>query len=127
MHATDLLPYMNYVRVETQFYAIDNNPGHDWLFCGSTNPCVVLANGGYLFLDGTDTFGGTASTNGILFHFDPDGTYQGGTSGPGKGVVFILYYSGKITTIANMTANTCSQSYCPMPAEPSGDPVWFKW
>lgn len=116
MTAQDLLPYFNYVRIDTTS-RIDEGPGYDSPpQCGSGyySSCLVLHNGSILALT-TDQFQ-NYNPAAIWVLFDPDGTYAGGTAdGPSKSVWFALYMNGKINTWGE---------YESVPAD---DPSWFSW
>lgn len=122
----DLTPYLNYVRVNTT--SVDDNYGDPTLNCaGSTYDCLNLHNGGVLAYRDSASFGGSASTNALPFFFDPDGKVTDGTTnGPGKSVVFFIYYNGRLTERADVlqgTSNTVS-SYGPITGK---TPPWFSW
>jgi prepilin-type N-terminal cleavage/methylation domain-containing protein len=127
---TVLLPYMNYVSLDTSGSQIDwpvNTSGA--ATCDSTNKCVNLHGGGKLMFYDTGNFGGTASTNVIMFLFDPDGTYVASAAdGPSKTIIFLVYYNGFMTSGGRLKAGTCDSNNCPWgAANPSDDPTWFQW
>jgi prepilin-type N-terminal cleavage/methylation domain-containing protein len=122
-----IVQYMNYVRLETNSQ-IDFMPGTASLNCDSGSPCVVLHNGGWLYVQNWVSFGGTNTTNAVEFVFDPDGIASGTTAdGPSKSVQFVLYYNGALTTRAQVRPNTCDSYSCPFTAAPTIDPSWFSW
>jgi len=123
--AGNLTPFMNYV-------AVDSSSSIDLMYTDTTRACtggygcIKLHNGGML-LWASGGFMGTASTNAIYFYFDPDGIVTDGTTnGPGKSTCFWLYYNGRITSYANLTAGTI---YAGGTAGPNSsyDPPWFQW
>lgn len=124
--AADLTPYMNYVSVDASS-TIDLYQNSTTRTCDGTGyQCVRLHNGGML-LWATAGFTGTASTNAFYFYYDPDGQVTDGTTnGPGKSVVFWLYYNGRLSSYGNIAANTVygGGTVGPMP---SYDPPWFQW
>ena len=120
-----LTPFINYISVDTSSPMDDRYGALNWN-CSSTAPCLRLHNGGVLRYFTGATFGGTAATNAVFFHFDPDGVYGGTTNGPGKAVPIFLYYNGAITDEGNLSAGTTASngSY---PATPGNVPPWFTW
>jgi prepilin-type N-terminal cleavage/methylation domain-containing protein len=127
----DLTPYMNYVSTDISTSVDDWHTGNTW-GCDSNFKCLKLHNGGILVFDRL-AFGGTATTNGIAFQFDPDGKVTDGTTnGPGKSVTFYLYYDGAIRTPA--TGRSGGEGYNPgwgpyalESNNPSVVPPWFSW
>jgi prepilin-type N-terminal cleavage/methylation domain-containing protein len=101
--SSDLLPYLNYVSTTTAPFDTAGGYTGSWNWCGGSNPCVTLHNGGTLYLPDSVSFGGLASTNYIYFYFDPDGkvTNSGTTNGNGKNLGLILYTDGRIATTAD--------------------------
>ena len=122
---SDLTPYMNYIKYDTTSQ-MDNL----WGFAGpascSSRPCLKMHNGSVIMLYNLESFGGTASSNAILFHIDPDGINTSGsaTNGPGKMVEVELYYSGLISTREQLPVAAVS-SGSTRSALPSGDPPWL--
>ena len=123
----DLTPYMNYLAVDTTstidlFY---ENTTRD---CNTGFNCLKLHTGGTLLYYVGGSFGGSTSTRAIYFYFDPDGRVTDGTTnGPGKSVVFWLYYNGRITSYSNLLTGTLSGGGPPVNPDPSYDPPWFSW
>jgi prepilin-type N-terminal cleavage/methylation domain-containing protein len=134
--ASDLSPYMNYVSLDSTT-VIDGSPTVASYTCtnGGGNPCIRLHNGSILmFRDaGGMGFGGTATTNGIVFMFDPNGKQDIATTadGPGKSIRFVLYYDGGITTVGNVRPNSCwtggGAPVCGNYPDATLDPSWFSW
>lgn len=142
----DLTPYLNYVSVATDTVtAIDNMYGSlglpgDGANCSYAVSCYLLHNGARIQIWGqagtgsasASSFGDTNTTNFIYFFVDPDGTLTspGTTNGPGKSVLGILYYNGKITTAHHcQSGDTTSENgvpgtWCDGIAL---DPPWFSW
>jgi prepilin-type N-terminal cleavage/methylation domain-containing protein len=121
----DLTPFLNYVSTFTG--NIDRGYGDTTMACDASNPCLSLHNGAVLLYTPADSFNGTASTNAIYFYLDPDGKVTDGTTnGPGKSILFFLYYTGRVTTWGNASPGTKSgpMTYS---ADPSKDPPWFRW
>lgn len=125
----DITPYLNYVKVLTDSASqIDATYGFTGTIecdSGIGRTCLLLHNGSVLMYF-MHSFGGTASTNALLYYFDPDGkpTSSGNASGPGKSVNFQLYYSGRIRDGDNVLPNTCNSFSC-QDGEPN--PPWFNW
>ena len=127
MYAKSLTPYLNYVNVVTDWSMIDNNPGNTYVMCDVSAPCLKMGNGSMLYFDGSAHFPGSATTDAMLFHFDPDGQYSGLTQGVGKGVVLVLYANGRITSYEKMTNNTCVQIWGCLSPNAGNDPSWMSW
>jgi prepilin-type N-terminal cleavage/methylation domain-containing protein len=126
---SDFIPYLNYIKETSQ--QVDSILAWGTAHCGSPpERCLILHNGGVLHFWDSDTFGGTATTNAILFEFDPDGTKNGQPDGSGHAIMFFLYYNGKIRTYGTIDPNTTldnggsPQVMNPWPAQ---DPSWFSW
>ena len=98
---SDLVPFMNYVSVDT-VSIIDDAATLTSIDCSGFGPgCLRLHNGGILYVDWKQ-YGGTDSTNILWWTFDPDATYSGSTTGEGKALKFVLYYDGTIKTWGQM-------------------------
>lgn len=119
-----LSQYINYVQYDTSGTLVDDVPGLGSWTCSNAQPCLRLHNGAALFYMGYN-FGGTATTNAIYFHLDPDGTYSGNTNGPGKSVQIFLYYNGRMTAKSGVLPGTCTSGPCNITT--SSDPSWFSW
>lgn len=123
MTPADLKPYLNYVKVDTTT-SIDDRQGGNTFACGTS--CLRLHNGAVLMFGTGASFGGTNSTNAVYFYFDPDGTTDGTTNGPGKSVIYFLYYNGKLMSYQNIPDGTATSgstyNHCP-----GCDPPWFSW
>jgi prepilin-type N-terminal cleavage/methylation domain-containing protein len=121
----DLTPYMNYVTTSTAL-PIDGLQGENNINCAADQPCLILHNGSVLQYARIDSFGGTATTNAVWFHIDPNGSYSGTTNSSDKSVGIFLYYNGKIVDEGNIVPGTQNslQSYS---ASSSKMPPWFSW
>ena len=126
MKPADLTPYMNYVRIKTTG-DIDTYSGTNNFICtlASQDGCLILHSGGALGLYNY-TFNDTASTNAIPFMFDTNTQWDGQVTGETKGVRFVLYYNGRLSTFGTMATNTCDSNSCTNPVA-SRDPVWLSW
>lgn len=119
----DLLPYINYIAVDSTS-VIDDYNNATFEDCSATT-CLKFANGAVVKYS-TSTFGGTATKNAIYITIDPDGQYSGSTTGNGKGIRVFLYYNGRITSNGYILPNTCNSSNCRGP-NLTYDPPWFTW
>jgi prepilin-type N-terminal cleavage/methylation domain-containing protein len=125
MTPSALKPYMNYVSNYTGL--IDRYPTDTSMDCnGGGYSCVKLHSGGVLLFD-FDNFGGTGTTNSILFGYDPDGTYSGLTSGNSKSLMIFVYYNGRVSTYANIAPGTVTAGAWPGSACASCEPSWFSF
>lgn len=122
--ASDLTPYMNYVKIDTSTPVDDWQSGSTW-GCSASVPCLVLHNGGTLaywasMYPFSSKPGSTSETSLLLFQFDPDGRVTDGTTnGPGKALPIVLYYDGKVGTEGTPRAGSYYSS------TPNYDPPWF--
>jgi prepilin-type N-terminal cleavage/methylation domain-containing protein len=96
---SNLTTYMNYV-------SIDTSSTIDWIQEAGTStclwwcPCLKLHNGSILQYWNSESFGGSSTTNAVLFFIDPDGKVTDGTTnGPGKGLALLLFFDGKISPV----------------------------
>ena len=71
--------------------------------------------------------GGSSTLNAVVLTFDPDGQ----TTNFKDSILFIVYYSGRITTAAMLENGTigggggsCADPRSP---DPLADPSWFSW
>lgn len=128
----DLTPYFNYVNIESG-NLIDREQGNTTFTCGAPYMCFKLHNGGVLQFYTLNCFQQSNTTNSIVFSFDPDGTTDGTTNGPGKGIQFYLYYDGYMTDRGNVKPNTLMGNWCPGGSTPTilpdstKVPPWFSW
>ena len=125
----NLTPYMNYVNVQTTGLIDDiPNAPSDNRDCANTTQyiCLKLYSGAVLWMERPVTFGGTNTTNALIYFVDPDGVPSGSTSdGPGKSVGFLLYFTGRVTSGSNIVPGSASSivTY----GGPWTDPSWFHW
>lgn len=124
--ATDLTPYINYASVQTAL--IDHVTGYGSFDCTLAGyACLKMHNGGTLQAS-NDYFGSANATNSIQFLFDPDGAYSGGTTGPGKSVMFVLYYNGRLTTADLVEGDTLYTKGVALDISTFDTPAdWFSW
>ena len=108
--------------------SIDSQNGQGSWNCGFGGNliCLRLHNGGVIFYDSTETYGGTADTNAISFMVDPDGTYCGGDWCAGKGVWFWVYANGRIVTSETLLPNTANSNGAHSQHWAEDSP-WFSW
>ncbi len=124
---SDLLPYMNYSKLDTAL-VVDSIPGWAGDTCSGSRPCIILHNGAVLLIEDT-YFNGTNTTNCVQFLIDPNGKQDILTTadGPGKSIQFNMYYDGFITTRGQSKPNSCHSGYCNYGGNPVYDPAWFSW
>jgi len=123
----ELTPYMNYVSIDTSGTLMDGHQELGTINCASAVPCIRLHNGAVLWFNNAMGFGGTAATNGMWFHLDPDGKAESTTNGPAKSVQFWLMYSGRVHTRGTHPPNPCWSFGCAGAPNPPYDPPWFSW
>ena len=116
----DLTPYMNYVSVITSGTQFNNFSNTSFSPCNSSNICLRMHNGGLMVYTAGSTFGGTADPYALWYRYDEDGKATTGDLSLG----IFLYYSGRITTYANILPNTQAISG---PFSPGTDPPWFSF
>lgn len=125
---TDFTQYMNYVRVISTG-SVDHYTGNLDVDC-SWSTCLRLHNGAVIHSNATNTFGGTSRQRYIMFAIDPDGTFSGSLSGPGKSLGIMLFYNGRISTIAERVtgdATAVSGIDQAWADTPEANPDWFSW
>lgn len=123
MGVRDLTPYFNFARTDTSGDLIDRDYGNTSLSCDGFNPCFRLHNGSTMHFWQGESFGGTANTNAVAIVIDPDSIYSGSTTGDGKSVVFLLYTTGRITSIEYALTGTATSGG----GLSGSDPPWFSW
>lgn len=101
--AKDLVPYMNYVKLDTTS-VIDQRYGGWSRNCTSLNPCLRLHNGGVLLMQGDYRFGQKNKNNFVPIWFDPDGVNNPSTTGQGKSIVIDFHYDGRLVQSTNRQA-----------------------
>lgn len=118
-----LTPYMNYVKIVSDNSKIDGDSanGTGGFTCSNGNPCIALHSGARAYLSGY-AFGGTGSTNGFVYLFDPNGTYDTTTDSCWYG----LYYNGRITDHGGYTPPIVTNSGA-IAADSTRVPPWMKW
>lgn len=123
-----LLPYMNYVKLDSTSQ-IDDIQGSTSAYNCSWDTCVVLHNGAYLYVESDwNTFGQANPTNYIYFMFDPDGKFTSNANGPGKGMYIDLYYNGRVASSSERSAAyTTYENGSPQNFGPATMPDWFSW
>jgi hypothetical protein len=121
----DLTPYLPYVRVETAG-DIDNYYTLVRSACTAKAPCLRMKDGSVLQYY-PYRFGGTATTNAIIFQVDPDGKVTDDTTnGLGKAAQLILYNSGRIFPRGSHPKNTCTgDGLGCYDEDPNADPPWL--
>jgi prepilin-type N-terminal cleavage/methylation domain-containing protein len=88
-----LTQYMNYVAVDTTTtYSAGASGDTAMAAWSATLICLKLHNGGVLQYDTAQTFGGSTTTNAIVFNLDPDGS---GTRGK---ISLIQLYNGRLSS-----------------------------
>ncbi|MEB3246017.1 MAG: type II secretion system protein [Vampirovibrionales bacterium] len=125
----NLLPYLNYVRVDTTTPIDDWNTGYSW-GCNTTVRCLVFHNGAKMTFNNTASFSGSSNLHYLGFQFDPDGTYSGSATGSGlnvKAVSLNLYANGFITSRGTLKANSIDRNGIVQQPYPPLDPSWFAW
>ena len=129
---SDLLPYMNYVRIDTTS-TIDSLFNETTQTCTGANiACILLHNGAliqYVTGGAGNNFGDTSVTSALWFDIDPDGkvTTTGAAGTPGKSVQMYLYINGRLNTRGTVQSNTYVGSVGPYSPDPAADPPWFSW
>lgn len=119
--SSDYTQYMNYVAVDSTT-TIDDVQGNGTVSCSSAQfMCLKLHNGAMLLIRPTETYGGTTTTNAILFLLDPDGQANGV-----KASNFMLTYPGKVTTVGTCSVAMVSSGFS-YPCSSSYNPSWFNW
>ena len=126
MNWDSLLPYLNYVSVNTTSQ-LDDHVGPNLNYdCSNTGTftCLNVHGGGVLYWWKTANFNGTGSSNAVIFMYDPDGSRVGiAGDNPGKAVCFVLFYSGRLSDRAQATFINNTGSFSPGNYNPS----WFSW
>jgi hypothetical protein len=124
----DLIQYINHVRVMPSGTVIDLNPNHvagaSWT-CSATDVCLQLHTGGILMLQGGHPMTRLIPNEFLSAFYDPDGIY----TGKADSAWLLLYYTGRVSSGANLGPNDCISIYCPFAAYASAgnDPSWLRW
>ncbi len=126
-YSRDLIPYLNYLKLDTSGTVIDTLPGFASASCSVATPCVYLHNGGVLWFHDT-AFGGTSNLNVIEFAFDPDpiNNTTATADGPLKAVQFGVYYNGFITSRGKFKSGSVNH-IASLGLNSAFDPSWFSW
>lgn len=96
--SAEIMENVGYVRKikddshSVQLDGIEGNTEAATYTCSEETPCLLLQNGGLLMYRPDATFGATLSNAAMRFLLDPDG------SGPHTGIVFLLYFRGRVST-----------------------------
>lgn len=125
----DVFAQMNYVSYDTASQ-IDSVPGSSTFQCVSGDPCIRLHNGAVLIdqTPGGGGFAGSATTDCLQFAVDPDGKVTDGTTnGPGKSLIFAVYYNGLTVTYADKLPGTKVGGTSWGPGSTAEIPSWFHW
>lgn len=123
---SNLMPFLNSVTTLTSGETIDARQTGTTYDCTALNPCIKIHSGAIIRL-GSKQFTSTNPVNTISFGVDPDGVVTDGTTnGPGKTVIFYLYYNGRLATAGTVTPGTLYDG-APLTADSSLDPPWFQW
>ncbi len=124
----DLTPYMNYVRIDTSSTVDGYENSTSTVDCRSITICLVLHQGGRLYIYNNRVFDGVSTTNVLFTLYDPDNEASGVIGAPGKSLGIVLYRNGRITSRAGVTANSAADNYTdPFPVDVNSDPSWFSW
>jgi hypothetical protein len=98
--------HLNYAQVLTSGAMTTPSSG-SLVACSASHPCITTHVGSWIQYTAANTFGGTATTNGISFAIDPDGA-----NGASEPVQMYLYANERITTVGSgATAPTSSGAY----------------
>lgn len=121
-----LKKYLNYVKEETAGQLVDGAVTENSYACSATRVCLKLHNGGTLLLEGGETFAATTNNRFVWVLIDPDGSYSGSSTGPGKGLWFGLFYNGRLSTWQQFPADATNSNGLWGPCA-GCDPTWFSW
>jgi prepilin-type N-terminal cleavage/methylation domain-containing protein len=121
-----ITPYMNYVTLDTSAATIDLYQGASNRACNIGYHCLKLHNGAMMMYSDA-SFGDVTDNRGLYFYIDPDGVDSGTTTGPGKSVLFFIYYDGKLRSRNNVIANTTDSTGNTYNPGTTYDPPWFDW
>jgi len=120
--SSGLVPYLNYVKLDTSSNLVDAHPTTSSASCSAAGPCLILHNGAVIQMFNA-SFSGTNTTNTIEVRIDPQGNY----SGVADSLQYEIYYGGRLTTRGQAlsgSVNSNSPGYGPCAA---CDPSWFSW
>jgi prepilin-type N-terminal cleavage/methylation domain-containing protein len=121
--ASDLFPYINYVKIDTSGALLDNYP----LFpgsvtCSNSRPCLRLHTGAVIVPNNADWYAANPN-NAISFTVDPDGAYTGDSDS----VDITLYYDGGVRSRTVLRPNTEYAGGVIRGPQANADPTWFRW
>jgi prepilin-type N-terminal cleavage/methylation domain-containing protein len=118
--AVDLMPYFNYVAVDTSSSLDPNTVGYSEN-CTAATPCLVMHNGSKLML-GQHSFGtnGPINQRCIEIQIDPDGV----VTGRNDSIWFEIFYNGRLTS-EDQANNYYHSNGGPYSSSPV--PSWFQW
>lgn len=115
---SNLMQYVNYVNYTTVGTVDSTVAAPNSLSCASG--CYRMHGGGTI-LAGGGAFTGTSALHCIMFWYD-----GGGISSPGRSVLFIVYYNGKVTSYKYGDSGSINNSGV-ISAPANYDPDWFHW
>lgn len=97
-HFTDLIPYFNYVKIDSSTVIDELYTSSASRTCGSGSwYCLVFHDGSMLMYNDGQKFGGPGS--GIYLYYDPDGKRTDSTTNSaGKSLQFWITYDGRVRT-----------------------------
>ena len=119
--SADLIPFLNYVALDTSSTISINTCGGGSLSCGAFPQCLKMHSGGTLHVNSGTQFGSTNATNTVSANFDPDG------SGPADGIQFYIYHNGRLRTRNTVEPNSANSAFGDIDPITSCDPSWFSW
>lgn len=96
--SAEIMDNVGYVRKildgsqSVQLSGLEDRAATETYTCSEETQCLLLQNGGILMYSPEATFGATLSNAAMRFLLDPDG------SGPHTGIVFLLYFRGRVST-----------------------------
>jgi len=125
---SDITSYLNYLSLDSSSgNDIDAQYSATTYTCDSSRACIKMHNGSIIMYRTSISFGGTATTNALHVHIDPDGVVTDGTTnGPGKSIGIYFYYNGRVTNGENIEPNTQNNSNTYNPTAGT-TPPWFSW
>lgn len=98
----DLIPYMNYVKTDTETqYKGKSQAGNNSLQkCSRQLPCLLLHSGAIVQYDPNQRLNKKSDKSAIFFNLDPDGEKELGSAS------FYLYATGRLTTGGHKSPGT---------------------
>ncbi|MDX2085001.1 MAG: type II secretion system protein [Candidatus Melainabacteria bacterium] len=119
----NLLPYINYAKVDTSTTIDDDDVPATSTTCSATRVCYRLHNGAIIspgVVGSLPSFGGTSSLHAIFLVVDPDGQYGGDRS-----ATIWIYFNGRVTSNEHLLPGTTNSALWDGGGYP--DPEWFSW